>query len=474
MDRRIALLSVLLALRAGPAACADQPAFEIQAGVRQLFLDERGIELRDNVRTTMHSPVKRGAVLRSPDPTRTLQTRTAPVWDPARKRYLLWVLGIVPNLWESQDGLNWSAVGMTNIPIEMAVLDANESDPARRFKAPLLNQGFATSPDGLQWTKLNLPKIPSSDEGNFSHDPVTGEFIHTVKRSGPHGRSLAISVSQDFEKWTDLGIVFHADDEDQTRGRAQIAARIANPNLEPLRYVDDVAPNVDVYNMGVFRYEGLYIGLPTMFHATGRVPNYPNTDGFDLIQLAVSRDLKTWTRLGDRQTFLGPSHMESGAYDLTQLLSPSAPVMHNDELWFYYTGLKYRSNFDYVGTYPNGNAVPVPGRSRDMGAVCLAVLRRDGFLSLDAGETPGTIVTRRFLLPAGRWFANVDARGGECRIEVVDENGKAIAKAKSLDMDAARQPLVWESGDLAALAGRRVALRFTLRNARLYSYWYDQ
>lgn len=470
MNRLIPALIGLLVLAHGKIGRCDETKFEVRAGIRQLFLDDQGIARRENVRTTMHRPAKRGAVLRSPDPSRTVQSRTAPVWDPARKKYLLWVLSIQPNVWESNDGLNWSATGTTNLPIEMAVYDPNEKDPDRRFKAPLRNEGFATSPDGLHWTKLDIPKIPSSDEANFSHDPASGLFIHTVKRGGPHGRALAIAVSHNFQKWADFGIVFHADDEDQTRGRANIAARVADSMLEPLRYVDNVAPNVDVYNMGVFRYEGLYIGLPTMFHATGRVPNYPNTDGFDLIELAVSRDLKTWNRLGDRKPFLGPSRVESGAYDLTQLLSPSAPVVHGDDLWFYYTGLKYRSSFDYQGTYPNGTAIPVPDRSRDMGAVCLAVLRRDGFISLDADDKPGSVVTRPFTLAAGRWFVNADARNGEFRAEVVSEDGKTLAKSKAVTTDAVQHPLEWETGDPASLVGLRASLRFSLRNARFYAY----
>src|SRR5262249_46330689 len=154
--------------------------------------------------------------------------------------------------------------------------------------------------------------------------------------------------------------------EDQKRGRTNIETRCSDPTLEPLRYRGQGAYNVDVYNMGVFWYEGLYLGLPAMFHATGRVPNYPNTDGFHLVQLASSRDLKHWTRLGNRQPFLGPSRIDSGAYDLTQIIGPSAPVVRDDELWFYYTGLKYRANFDYVGTFPKGKVVPVPGRNRDV------------------------------------------------------------------------------------------------------------
>ena len=225
----------------------------------------------------MHRPVKRGAACAAR--TRRGSSRLARAsLDPVRQRYLLWVPSIEPSVWESRDGLNWSPTVTSDIPIEMVVLDRNEKDPDRRFKVPLRNEGFATSPDGLHWTKLDVPRIPSSDEANFSYDPGSGLFNHTVKRGGPHGRSLAIAVSRDFQKWTDLGIVFHADDEDQTaRLCGNIAARLADATLEAMRYVDDVATNVDVYNMGVFWYEGFYIGLPTMYHATGRVPNYPNT-----------------------------------------------------------------------------------------------------------------------------------------------------------------------------------------------------
>src|SRR5262249_13529384 len=155
----------------------------------------------------------------------------------------------------------------------------------------------------------------------------------SVKRGGKFGRSVAIATSPDFQTWNDYGVVFQADAEDQRRGKEIIRQRVADPTLMPLAYVEENVFRVDVYNMGVFHYEGQYIGRPAMFHATGAVPNYPNTDGFHLIQLAVSRDLKTWERVADRAIFIGPSRLDSGAYDLTQILPPSAPVVRGDELW---------------------------------------------------------------------------------------------------------------------------------------------
>ena len=258
-------------------------------------------------------------------------------------------------------------------------------------------------------------------KSNFSFDPKEHLFIVTVKHGGPYGRAVLVSTSKDFKQWTESKLNFGADEVDQELGRKNIDQRLADPALQPMYYEPNPAVyNVDVYNMGVFRYEGLYIGMPALYHATGPVPNYPNTVGFHLIQLVCSRDLQTWLRLGDRRTFIGPSRLDSGAYDLTQILPPSAPVIRGDELSFYYTGLKWRGSFTYVGKFPNGKYVPVRGKDRAGGAVCLAVLRRDGFVSLDADDKPGTIETQHFRVAAGNLHVNANVFDGELRVEVLE------------------------------------------------------
>ena len=131
----------------------------------------------------------------------------------------------------------------------------------------------------VNWTKLDVPAVQSSDEGNFSFNEKEGLFIHTVKRSGPYGRSLAVATSTDFENWDDYGLVFHADETDQEMGRDVIEARFTNPNLRQTEYNTPEHYSVQIYNMGVFRYEGIYIGLPSMYHHTGKVPT--DWPGFD-------------------------------------------------------------------------------------------------------------------------------------------------------------------------------------------------
>ena len=183
--------------------------------------------------------------------------------------------------------------------------------------------------------------------------------------------------------------------------------------------------------------------------------------GFHEVQLAVSRDLSSWQRLGNRVAFIDSSPIGAGAYDTANIKPPAAPVVRGDELWLYYTGGRF---YGVVLDRPS---------HRLAGAICLAVLRRDGFISLDAGEQAGTIQTEPFKLPGTKLFVNVDALNGDLRIELLNGDGKVVAKSKPLTGDLLREPVTWAEGNIADLKGQTASLRFTLRNGQFYSYWLE-
>ena len=129
-------------------------------------------------------------------------------------------------------------------------------------------------------------------------------------------------------------------------------------------------------------------------------------------------------------------------------------------MWFYYTGIK---QYAFI---KSGGEKGYDDYCADHGAICLAVLRRDGFVSLDADPDGGTLTTEPFALPGGALRLNADAAGGEIRVEILDADDRVINASATMNADATRQRLQSYSGDLAA------RLRFSLRNARLYSYWF--
>jgi hypothetical protein len=84
------------------------------------------------------------------------------------------------------------------------------------------------------------------------------------------------------------------------------------------------------------------------------------------------------------------------------------------------------------------------------GSTGLAVLRRDGFASMDAGDVQGILTTRPLVFQGRRLFVNADARGGELDVEVLGPDGKSIAPFTSancitLRADKTCQQVVWKS-----------------------------
>ena len=175
------------------------------------------------------------------------------------------------------------------------------------------------------------------------------------------------------------------------------------------------------------------------------------------IQLTVSRDGVNWQRACDRQPFLpnGPP----GSIDAGEIYTARAPVVVGDELWFYYS----------AGAQEHG----ITGRS---GPICLAKLRRDGFVSLSAETDGGTVVTKPFRCEGGALYVNAAAGGGAISAAVlgadgIQKPGLGRADCAVIDGDSVRQRVTWRQLlSLDELRGQAIRLKFYLDRARLYSF----
>ncbi len=478
-----------------PYTANAAPAFVGPVGERQLFLDDVDIVDLQNLARTMHRPAKKGAVIR-PDaylPVHSVQLRMTPIWHSEKKLWELWDCAASPDdlyaagkaasgYYQSPDGLHWfkPAVGLIEYRgskennyvnhliggkphrVDCIFRDETDPDPNRRYKTAVPDifrkggGGTAVSPDGIHWTELSSPGIYGGDEWNLTFDEKEHRYLFYMKRGGKHGRAIWISTSKDFETWTEPELSFEADELDQEPAIERIKARIADPGMQRHVYNDPNDYNVDVYAMSPFRYESIYLGMPAMYHSTGK-NTVNNTDGFHLIELVSSRDLKNWIRQGNREAFIPLSPVGAGAYDTVQMIGPASAVIRDDELWFYYTGIKSRGpEYDVHG-----------------GAICLAVLRRDGFVSLDATATEGTVQTKPFTVSGEQLHVNVDALDGELRIEVLDVDGKVVAQSMPLAGDLPCEQVQWDEGNLAEMMDQTVSLRFRLTNGQFYSYWLE-
>ena len=102
-------------------------------------------------------------------------------------------------------------------------------------------------------------------------------------------------------------------------------------------------------------------------------------------------------------------------------------------------------------------------------------LRTDGFASVHADYQEGTLTTREFIYPGLPLSVNFStSAAGGFKVEVLGQKGAVLASSADTIGDAIDRPIVWTSGDLARWKGRPVRLRFTLKDADLYSFRFGE
>ncbi|NDK16147.1 MAG: hypothetical protein GW911_29320, partial [Armatimonadetes bacterium] len=106
------------------------------------------------------------------------------------------------------------------------------------------------------------------------------------------------------------------------------------------------------------------------------------------------------------------------------------------------------------------------------------VLRVDGFVSAAAPLSGGEVVTKPLTFDGGNLTLNAETSGaGGIQVELQDADGKPLEgyrleECPEILCDSLRHTVRWESqgGDLRALLGKPVRLRFVLRDADLYAF----
>lgn len=259
--------------------------------------------------------------LRDPDSAaRPLDRRKNAVYEPRADR----LTGLLYAC--SRDGIHWEKPALGRVDFDgsrennivfagahgaSVFRDDAEPDPAKRYKMAMKYDLFGEmavswSPDGLDWCEpIRWPEYnPAGDTHNFAfRDEVNGGF-KIITRTWDGVRISALCESEDFLHWSQP--------EEILRGRD----------------MDD-----QIYSMPVFRYGGLWFGLPTVFHGGDREsPDYDRTD----CELTFSHDLHNWERVPGALIPRSPG--DYGDAPDCGCIYASAPVFENDEAVIYYMG----------------------------------------------------------------------------------------------------------------------------------------
>jgi len=419
-------LSLLVVSAATNAGAGQQPI--AVGGEKQLFIDDLFFEKSENVTLRVHPPRKTGEkTLVADRPWESVTLNWFSLMADSGK-YRMWYECYDVDGWfggddtafcyaESDDGVHWRKPDLglfaykdskkNNILFRMIgpknghsrvhgtqVFKDPTAPPESRYKA--VSQGIwanvkpphritgMRSADGLRWTRYPEPICPRFADSQYSGFWDAGLKKYVIYgRVGGHGRSLGRSESADFRRFEDLKLVLQT-------GR-----------LDP--------PDTDLYNPAAMKYPyaaNVYLMFPSLFH------HKPQT--LD-IRIAVSRDGVHWT-WPQRVPHIPLGKM--GGFDSGSLYMGQGMIRKDNELWQYYGGSALRHDqdqFEHRGK---------PGAERIYSRV---VSRLDGFVSAEAGKSPGWFVTPSMTFAGCRLELNICVRsGGVLRVGLLDDEGRLV------------------------------------------------
>ena len=235
------------------------------------------------------------------------------------------------------------------------------------------------SPDGIHWQvypdQPNPPNQSCDTQNMFFWDDTFKCYVgYTRVRETQSSEEAALAgkaayrsigriTSPDFRTWSSTQIVLEADEED-----------LAIP--VPSKF-DNQRPSIDYYTSCAMKYESaqdVYLMFPSVYYHWGE-HGFPATMD---TQLLSSRDGINWRHQGNRRPFLQHG-MDNDVHSGMIFANPwLIPV--DAELWLYYAGMAHSHAADPDDV----------GRSSSL---FRARMRRDGFVSADAGFGGGQFIT---------------------------------------------------------------------------------
>ena len=440
------------------------------------------------------------------------------VWyDPSDGLFKMWYVAEMfgPTcLATSRDGLRWEkptfdVVPGTNIvqPIEddsgrdsaTVWLDHDDKDPARRFKRMVNWRGSSRntiyySSDGVHWGESLGTTGTTLDRSTFFYNPFrkvfvlsikggsywdateTGSFDPAIRRTGQFGHMHRIHRFRRYREGADLLQVAQSWPFVRPDRRQPVTLEhyhdpvmwvwadrldVPRPNTGCSRGGEEVLPEgvpPQLYNLDAVAYESLMLGLFCIWRGVPK--EYPARGKINEVCLGFSRDGFHWDRPSREPIVPVSEDADAWNYSNVQSVGGGCLVV-GDKLYFYVSGRMLRDK-----------------RLRDgFSSTGLAVMRRDGFASMDANEEGGTLTTRPLTFKGNYLFVNVDAPSGELRVEVLDKAGKVVApysaaRCQPISADSTMVRVEWSGVDnLASLRQQPLRFRFHLKGGKLYSFW---
>jgi len=381
----------------------------------------------------------------------------------------------------STDGIRWEkplrdVVPGTNVinkaPRDASTvwLDHGARDPNERYKMfrafwqtqKGFNIRMHTSSDGIHWSKETMKSGLSWDRTSVFYNPFRQVWVYSIRgHDKTRGKTHRVRLYHEGDTLREAA-AWDLSSDAIASGRWSIGEPVVwvgadrlDPHHPDLRF-SHIVPQL--YNLDVFAYESLMIGLFTIWQGPDnemckKLGIHKRNEVF----VGYTRDGFHWYR-PDRKPFLPVSDRPDAWNGGNVQSTGGGLVVVGDRLHFYCSGR----------TKVKGQNVNSTG---------LATMRRDGFASMDTQGRPGQLTTRPIRFQGSRLFVNAHPGQGELRVEVLNELNEVIEpfsqkNAIPVETDSTRAELRWKGhANLKTLAGKTVRFRFHLTDGSLYSFW---
>ena len=348
--------------------------------------------------------------------------------------------------------------------------DNPDAAPDARYKAILraVQAGVVgllpfKSPDGIRWTPMSDTLVITDgafDSQNLAFwDSERGEYRaywryfsdETPEARYKGVRAIRTATSKDFLHWSNQADLRYVDSPSEHLYTNQIKPYYRAPHLLigfPTRYIDR-------------GWSESMRALPELEHRKWRAEKSERY-GTALTEALImsSRDgvlFKRWN-----EAFLRPGVERPGAWNYGQQYIAWHLVETKSDI---------EGAPNELSLYASESYWTDPGS-----ALRRYTLRMDGFVSVSAPMSGGELLTRPLTFTGGRLVLNFSSSAaGDIRVEIQDASGEplpgyALQDCPPIFGDAIERPVSWKNGgDLSALQGKAIRLRFVLRDADLYS-----
>ena len=298
--------------------------------------------------------------------------------------------------------------------------DLQERDPMRRYKMFFRAAGMAVrfSDDGLRWGPfIPSPEIDSAGDAhnNAIWVPELKKYVGITRIwDETQSRVVGRTESQDFVHWTKAKIVL--------RGKKLF----------------------DIYSMPIFRYGNVYLGMASIFNE--------KTDHV-WVELTCSPDTINWYRVAEGQPLIENS-TKKGDYDWGTIYA-SQPIVRGGKIQLNYCG---------------GDGGLLFWRR---GYLCMATLRPDGFAGYEPIDPSQVAKVTTLPLPFGSSLrVTADAEGGQIIVVLLDENDEIVGQSLPVRGNVTDAPVTWRQPRASIPSGTPLRLRFHITRAKLYSFLY--